>query len=101
MSRVLLVPFDEESGDLCATSEARRDVTLRPNFEFSDTLTFDSFVGGNTRVVMLRCSSGASVGVFLGDFAAMVPHLVRGGVTGTFTFVKRGTHFGCRLVRVQ
>ena len=71
-----------------------------PNFEFEDTLTFDSYGKGRSSVTfyLTRKSTGKGVTMFISDFTEIVGKMVNGEITGKFTFAKRGQNYGCRLV---
>ena len=70
------------------------------NYEFEDTLTYDGYSRGRSAAYFsfLR-SDGRKVTVFLTDFEVIVNHMVKGMITGRFTFCKRGQNFGCKLIK--
>jgi hypothetical protein len=70
------------------------------NYEFEDTLTYDGYSRGRSAAYFsfLR-SDGRKVTVFLTDFESIVNHMVKGKITGKFTFCKRGMNFGCKLIK--
>ena len=91
------IPFDE-SGN-------QRDYhdgycTLKDNFEFKDTLTFEAYGRGRSSVTftMRRKSNGKSVSMFISNFTEIVPLMNAGMITGRFTFVKKGGNYGCKML---
>lgn len=70
------------------------------NFEFEDTLKFESYGKGRSSVTfnMRRQSNGKKVTMFLSDFAEIVPFMVGGCLYGLFTFTKRGQNYGCKRI---
>ena len=71
-----------------------------PNFEFEDTLTFESYGKGRSSVTfyMKRESTGKGVTMFISDFTDALPKMVNGKITGKFTFCKKGQSYGCKLL---
>lgn len=69
----------------------------RSNEPFKDTLILETFRRGRSAAHFLfRRENGKTVWVFITDMVdSMCPSMVRGEVTGTFQFVKRGANFGC------
>lgn len=94
------IPFDREGNQLhYPESYGIRPSVMVDNFIFDDTLIFDTYARGRSAAYFqfTRKSSGKKVVVFLTDFeTTMIPHLVRGEVSGLFTFCKRGQNFGCK-----
>jgi hypothetical protein len=69
------------------------------NFEFEDELTFKHYGRGRSSVTFtLERTNGKTVSMFVSDFSDAVPKLVDGKLKGRFTFVKKGTNYGCRMV---
>lgn len=75
-------------------------VTWQSNFEFSDTLKYCGYERGrSSSTLIFERSNGQRVQFFMSDFDDIMNHAVKGRLTATFTFVKRGANYGCRLVR--
>ena len=78
-------------------------VTMVPNFEFDDFLTYVGFERGRSaaHLVFFRNSNGCKVRMFLTDFDAVIRTLpiINGSVKGRWTFRKRGENYGCVLVK--
>jgi hypothetical protein len=71
----------------------------RDNVPFQSTLTYAGYSRGRSAAYLdFTDANGKSVVVFMKDFEGMVPHMVKGQVTGTFQFTKRGMNYGCQLV---
>lgn len=91
------IPFDKNGNQMDYPGYGL-DKTV-PNFEFEDTLTYQSCGRGRSSVgFTFARSDGSTVNVFLMDMSKWIPHLVGGKITGKFTFVKRGQNFGCTQV---
>lgn len=95
-----MVPFDDDGNQMYYKFYRRGNEGCRQNFEFNDTLSFNSIERGRSAAhfIFKRKSTGKTVTVFLKDFVDFLPHLVCGSVSGTFTFCKRGENFGCRII---
>lgn len=80
----------------------RVEPNWQDNHKFSDVLTFDGYSRGRSAAYFgfLR-ADGRSVTVFLKEFEGIVPHMVNGKVSGTFSFIKRGQNYGCVLVEPE
>lgn len=93
------VPFNSHGDQLAYPKYASLEVQ---NFEFEDTLTWAGFERGQSAARLLfRRSNGNLVRMFLGEFDKVAPLLRDGKLTGTFTFCKRGTNFGTRMIGEQ
>jgi len=69
------------------------------NYIFEDTLTYDHYARGRSAAYFIfKRSDGRTVSVFLTDFEPIVSQMVKGEITGKFTFCKRGANFGCKLI---
>jgi hypothetical protein len=79
------------------------DVTYWPNEVFADTLVFRSYGRGRSAVTFTftRKSTGTKVVMFVSDMTDAIPDMVHGHIMGSFTFVKRGGNYGCKLVKGQ
>lgn len=66
---------------------------------FKDTLTYESFSRGRSAAYFefRRKSNGKTVVVFMADLEPILFAMVRGSVTGEFTFCKRGQNYGCKV----
>lgn len=94
------IPFDK-NGDQLHWADQRYDhgVAWKPNEEFSDALRFDSYGRGQSAAYFIfRNANGQSRIMFMTDLSDAMPHIVRGILTGTFTYVKRGRNFGVRFL---
>lgn len=94
------IPFDAEGNQLHYAETWRRDLEWRDNHVFDATLRYAGYCRGRSAAYMLfvRVDTLASVVVFLGDFDPVVARMVKGEVSGRFTFCKRGQNYGCCLV---
>jgi hypothetical protein len=105
------IPFDVRTGAQMHYPENSytRDVNgkyvvvppaFRDNFEFEDRLKYISYQRGRSAAYFIfeRESNNQKVTVFMRDFQTMIPKLSRGKIKGTFTFVKTGMNYGCKLV---
>jgi len=73
---------------------------MRDNFEFDDVLVYQDFRRGRSAAYFefKRKSTDTDVTVFLKELHDMIPFMVRGEVTGRFTFIKRGENYGCTIL---
>ncbi|MGJ4945102.1 hypothetical protein ACQR1W_31390 [Bradyrhizobium sp. HKCCYLS1011] len=71
----------------------------RDNAPFVTTLTYVGYSRGRSAAYFdFKDHNGKLVVVFLKDFEDMIPHLVKGSVSGSFKFIKRGMNYGCQLI---
>ena len=93
------IPYTKHGDQRHYPEEWCGGLVWRDNEVFEDTLTFDGYMRGRSAayLVFKRASSGTTVVVFLSDFEAMVPAMVRGEIVGRFTFTKKGQNYGCKL----
>lgn len=92
------IPFDKNGNQLDYPSQWGNSV-WQDNHVFSDKLELVCYGRGRSSVTFtMRRNNGSTVSVFVSDFTDMVQHMVRGHVTGNFTFVKKGQNYGCRMV---
>ena len=76
-------------------------VVWLPNWVFDDTLVYDSYSRGRSAAYFgfKSKTTGREFTVFLKDFEeGFVRRMVRGEVTGQFTFCKRGANYGTTVV---
>lgn len=74
-------------------------VINKPNYVFSDTLTYSHYEKGRSAVnFIFNRSDNRMVSIFITDFEQMLKKLIDGKITGQFTFCKRGANYGCKLV---
>ena len=74
-------------------------LNLVPNYEFDATLRYENYYrGGSSVSFMLIDDANNRYSVFLSDFTDMLPHMTGGVIKGKFTFVKKGTNYGIKLV---
>lgn len=100
------IPFSRKTGDQLHYADRRWDSATTnwvENFLFSDVLTYKGYARGRSAAyfMMERESNKTEVVVFMTDFEAMIPLMVRGKINGIFTHCKRGMNFGCKLVSVN
>lgn len=94
------IPF-KKNGDQAEYDSNWPPVFWADNCVFEDTLTFSGHYGrGRSSVTfsLLRKATGTLVSFFVSDFAALVPKMTDGTVTGKFTFTKKGQNYGCRMI---
>lgn len=92
------IPFDG-AGNQLHYPESWKEMVWRDNTPFETTLTYDGYSRGRSAAYLgFKTTEGKGVTVFMTDFEAMVPRMVKGEVTGTFRFTKRGQNYGCQLV---
>lgn len=71
----------------------------RDNSVFPDTLTYKSYCRGRSAAYFeFTRQDGTTACMFLTDMEKVIPHMVKGVVTGQFTFTKRGQNYGIQLV---
>ncbi|WP_316207418.1 hypothetical protein [Bradyrhizobium sp. SZCCHNR3118] len=103
------IPFDKDGNqqhyaeswwvDLPNGKYERAGPEWRDNVPFQSTLTYVGFSRGRSAAYLdFKRANGKLVTVFMKDFEAMVPHMIKGSVSGTFQFTKRGQNYGCQLV---
>jgi hypothetical protein len=70
------------------------------NFEWIDTLEYETFGRGNSAAHLFFKSviTGKSYQMFLKDFENIVKLLVDGKVSGKWTFCKRGQNYGVKYL---
>ncbi|MDR9847097.1 hypothetical protein [Herbaspirillum huttiense] len=95
-SREFPVPFDTSGNQLLRPLKAG-EFLLRTNRPFKSTLRFTGVVGAVRPYFSFTRPDGRDVVVLMADFTDMLPKMVEGEISGTFEFVRRGRHFGCRL----
>ena len=101
------VPFDKDgnqeeysySWDDTPTPEEVGKV-WRHNEVFADTLKYAGYRHGRAggHFVFVRVSTRKNVHMFRTDFDDIVPKMVSGMLGGMFTFCKRGSNYGIKLV---
>lgn len=71
-----------------------------PNYEFQDVLEYAGIDKGqySTHFTFKTVHGGQSYRVFNQDFDAFVKNMNRGQLAGTFTFCKRNSKFGLKVV---
>ncbi len=94
------VPFDVSSGKPLYYGGSGTNTIWRDNFEFQDTLVFSGFTRGRSAVHahFKSKTNSTSFVVFLSDLAKMIPNLVGGVAEGKFTFCKRGSNYGLKMI---
>lgn len=96
-----LIPFDKFGNQLDYEDHYPHGLELVPNFEFEDTLTFKTYGRGRSSVTFtfIRKSNGKTVSFFVSDMCDAIPCMTNGAITAKFTFIKKGSNFGCKLVK--
>lgn len=71
-----------------------------PNCIFEDTFTYSTYSRGRSAAYFhfVKESDGKGVTVFMTDFNVMINKMIKGKITGKFTFGKSGQNFGCKLI---
>jgi len=88
--------LDYPSGDYPQYPETR--IEWVDNHEFDDTLTLKGYGRGRSSVTFeMERTNGKTVSVFVSDFTAMAREMIRGKISGRFTFQKKGQNYGCKL----
>ncbi|NEI70991.1 hypothetical protein GR212_15535 [Rhizobium lusitanum] len=84
-------------------SGKRVESVMKDNFVFDDTLKFDGTARGRSAAYFyfVRSSTGTRVTVFMKEFSEMMPHLIRGSISGKFTFIKRGENYGTAFLGAE
>ena len=99
----LEVPFYEETGKFASSPRRswKRTIIYKDNQIFHDRLHFSGIEKSNSGSDYYTFSSfitGQEYS-FLGyDFRNIIPHMVRGVVTGNFFYVKRGAYYSIAMV---
>lgn len=98
------IPFDPDGNQL-HYPEGRyiagryQEPEWRDNATVSDTLTYKNYCRGRSAAYFqFTRQDGTTATMFLTDMEAAIPHMVRGVITGQFTFTKRGANYGIQLV---
>lgn len=101
----LQIPFKQDGQlvDYYHPSFASRTtfpITLKDNFEFDETLEFDSFSWAHTgsRFRFKGLETGFMYEMFPVEAEKAVPFMEKGILKGRFTFVKKNHYFGIKLV---
>lgn len=94
------IPFDKFDSQLSYPQADWQGGTIwKPNHQFFDTLTLmNASRGRSSTVFMMMRENKTFVSVFVSDFVDMCKRMVEGKVQGSFTFVKKGANYGCKLV---
>ena len=95
------IPFDKD-GNHMHYPENWRNPVWKDNYEWEDVIEYQTYSRGRSAANIIfrsALSKKREYTVFLTDFSDMVPFMVRGVVSGTFTFVKRGQNYGVKRVK--
>lgn len=91
------IPFDKNGNQMDYEGYGLDEMV--DNFEFEDTLTFQSYGRGRSSVTFtFKRVNGKTVSMFVSDFADIVGKMNHGHITGRFTFSKKGQNYGCKMV---
>lgn len=97
MAKSYEIPFDKK-GNQMSYDDWGFD-HWKPNFEFTDTLTLQTYERGRSSVTFtLARTDGTTVSMFVSDFIEVAKKMRDGKITGTFSFAKKGTNYGCYMV---
>lgn len=92
------IPYDADGNQL-DYNDRYRDITWRDNEVFNDMLEYVRYERGRSSIAfIMKRTNGTYVSMFISDFSAALPHMVAGKLKGTFTFVKKGSSYGCKLI---
>ena len=77
-----------------------KNVELRPNEVFADTLEYVTYHRGRSSALFefKRLSTRTNVFMFMTDIDDIIPLMVGGKLGGTFTFCKRGKNYGVKML---
>lgn len=95
------IPFDEEGNQLgyWNTNWTWVKVNWTPNFTFQDELTYKTYERGRSSAIFkMTRITGVTVDIFMSDADILIPKMRNGKIAGLFTFVKKGTNYGCKLI---
>ena len=95
---MIQVPFDKDGNQV--DWHNTYSSTLQDNFEFEDTLQYMGYSKGRSSVTFEfeRLSNGKKVTMFISDFNKIASSMRYGALEGKFTFGKKGTSYGCKLI---
>lgn len=102
MAKDYKIPFDANGNQLhYPTSYLISE--WRDNVPFTETLVFEGYSRGRSAAYLnfKRQGTDIEVVVFMTDFVDMVPLMVNGVLTSTFSYCKRGMNYGVKLHGAQ
>lgn len=78
-------------------------IEWKENYEFSDTLRYKDFYHGRSAMnfTFIGTDTNTEYTISMNEFKTWIPYMVRGEVTGKFTFVKRGANIFLVKVATQ
>lgn len=99
----LMVPFEMRNGLKILDSYENRGSVLEKNTEFEDTFIFSHFSRGRSSAVAVFDNKAGTlqVSMFLSDLTIPIQlgaNLM--DLKGVFTYCKKGTNFGMKLVKL-
>lgn len=96
------IPFDKDGNQL-GYYDSFYAKELRKNEAFKASLRYVGYSRGRSsaKIVFMLAETDRRVEMFLTDFDAAVFHMVRGVVTGTFCYTKRGENYGVKLLEAS
>ena len=84
------------------TARLEEDIEWRAEHTFKATMTYHSFTRGRSAAyILLTDELGRQQPIFLAEFHDVIPHLIKGTMSGVWTITKRGLNFGLKLVKPQ
>jgi hypothetical protein len=94
------IPFDADGNQQDYAMNYHWSTTkMVDNFIFEDTLEYEHFGRGRSSITFtFKRQNGKTVSVFASNLVEFIPHFVDGKISGRFTFVKKGTNYGCKYL---
>lgn len=94
------IPFDEDGNMMTFTDSWCRSHEDKDNYEWEDELVYTDYSKGRSAVNFEFTSrkTGKIYSMFLSDFCRSIVLLDEAVLKGKFTFVKRGSNFGVKLI---
>lgn len=106
------IPYNPETGDIYDYAQFKEGDALPPyyqdkyawmdNHEFEDTMQFTSYYRGRSAagLCLKSLATGVCYSMFMTDFNDVLAscNILKGVVSGTWTFCKRGQNYGIKMV---
>jgi hypothetical protein len=97
------IPFDLHGNQLSYNASWMK-IEWKDNFEFEDTLKLVDYERGRSSVTftMVRTDK-TTVSFFVSDMVDVIKSEAykAGSITGRFTFTKKGSNYGCKLIEAK